>query len=105
LQETSEIKIALLNIIINAIEAMPAANGILKISTTSKKGKCLVIIEDNGMGISPANLKKLFKPYFTTKTTGMGLGLSSTFRILQSQQAKVKVESKEGKGTRFIISF
>jgi signal transduction histidine kinase len=57
------------------------------------------------MGISPANLKKLFKPYFTTKTTGMGLGLSSTFRILQSQQAKVKVESKEGKGTRFIISF
>lgn len=103
--EKSVIKIAFLNIINNAIEAMSETTGVLKIITSSDNGKCNVTIEDNGTGISPTNLKKIFIPFFTTKPTGMGMGLSSTLHILQSQQATVKVESEEGKGTRFIISF
>lgn len=99
------IKIAFLNIINNAIESMSETKGILKIMTSSNNGKNNVTIEDNGTGISPANLKKLFVPFFTTKPMGMGVGLSSTLRILQSQQAIVKVESEVGKGTRFIITF
>ncbi|HYV91187.1 MAG TPA: ATP-binding protein [Chitinophagales bacterium] len=103
--EEAEIKIAFVNIIINALEAMPTANGELKITTSSKDGICTVIIEDNGTGISPANIGKLFEPYFTTKPRGIGLGLAVTQHILQSQQAAVRVESEEGKGTSFIISF
>ncbi len=103
--EKSVIKIAFLNIINNAIEAMTDVKGVLKIITSSTNGRCNVTIEDNGTGISPANLKNIFVPFYTTKPMGMGVGLPSTFRILQSQQAAVKVESEEGKGTRFIISF
>jgi signal transduction histidine kinase len=103
--EESGVKIAFLNIINNAIEAMSETKGVLKIITSSNNGRCNVTIEDNGTGISPDNFKKIFVPFYTTKPMGMGLGLASTFRILQSQQATVKVESEEGKGTRFIISF
>lgn len=103
--EKSVIKIAFLNIINNAIEAMAETTGVLKIITSSNNGKCKVTIEDNGTGISPANLEKIFVPFYTTKPMGMGVGLPSTFRILKSQQATVKVESEEGKGTRFIITF
>jgi signal transduction histidine kinase len=103
--EKSVIKIAFLNIINNAIEAMSETKGVLKIITSVNDGKCNVTIEDNGTGISSVNLKKIFVPFFTTKPMGMGVGLPSTFRILQSQHATVKVESEEGKGTRFIISF
>jgi len=103
--EKSVIKIAFLNIINNAIEAMSETKGVLKIITSSNNGRCNVTIEDNGTGLSPADLKKIFVPFYTTKPMGMGVGLSSTLRILQSQQATVRVESEEGKGTRFIISF
>jgi len=103
--EEAEIKIAFVNIIINAIEAMPTAKGELKITTSSNDGTCMVTIEDNGIGISSGNIGKLFEPYFTTKPKGIGLGLAVTQHILQLQQATVKVESEEGKGTRFIISF
>ena len=105
LLEESVVKIAFLNIIINAIEAMSNSTGVLKITTALINEKCTVYIEDNGTGISPLNLKKLFDPFFSTKPSGIGLGLSATLHILQSQQADVQVESEEGKGTRFIISF
>jgi len=99
------IKIALTNIIINAIEAMPTENGKLGLITKSIKGKYVLEIVDNGIGISKANLRNVFKPYFTTKPGGMGLGLSTTLDILLSNQVEVDIESEVGKGTRFILSF
>jgi signal transduction histidine kinase len=100
-----KMKIALTNIIINAIDAMPSENGKLRLVTKSINGKCIIEIEDNGIGISKENLKKIFKPYFTNKLGGMGLGLSTTLDILVSNHARVDVQSEEGKGTRFILSF
>lgn len=100
-----KIKIALTNIIINAIDAMPVNKGELKLVTRSMNGKCIIEIKDNGIGIPKDDLEKIFKPYFTGKPGGMGLGLSTTLEILQSSQAKVAVESKEGKGTSFILTF
>jgi signal transduction histidine kinase len=100
-----KMKIALTNIIINAIDAMPSENGKLRLVTKSINGKCIVEIEDNGIGISEENLKNIFKPYFTNKIGGMGLGLSTTLDILVSNHARVDVQSAEGKGTRFILSF
>ena len=65
----------------------------------------VVIISDNGSGISQENLGKLFEPYFTSKRNGMGLGLASTLNILQSHDAFVDVQSKLNEGTSFIITF
>jgi signal transduction histidine kinase len=100
-----KIKIALTNIIINAIEAMPLEKAHLKLVTKLLNGKCVVEIEDNGSGISKENLKKIFLPYFTTKPGGTGLGLSSSLDILRTNHFHVDVQSKERIGTRFILSF
>jgi signal transduction histidine kinase len=105
LLDKPKIKIALLNIIFNAIEAMPSENGKLNLTTSLHNSKCIVTIEDNGCGISKKNIKNIFKPYFTSKPTGMGIGLAAAYNILTSHQAGVNVESEENKGTRFIISF
>jgi signal transduction histidine kinase len=90
---------------VNAVEAMPSENGELKLTTSLRAGKCVVTIEDNGCGISKKNIKNIFKPYFTSKTNGMGIGLAATNDILLAHHAGVNVESEENKGTRFIISF
>jgi signal transduction histidine kinase len=103
--DLAQIKIALLNIIINAIEAMPDQQGELTLLTKIQDGKCVVIIGDNGIGISKANIEKIFTPYFTSKETGMGLGLAVTFEILRSHKATIKVDYSENTGTRFILSF
>ena len=62
-------------------------------------------IQDNGCGISPENLKNIFKPYYTGKQGGMGLGLSATYDILRSNHVGVNVVSGEGMGTRFELLF
>jgi signal transduction histidine kinase len=103
--DIQKIKIALTNIIINAIDAMPFENGKLRVITKSHKGKCSIEIEDNGIGISKENLNNIFKPYYTNKTGGMGLGLSTTVDILVSNYAGIDVHSQEGVGTTFILSF
>lgn len=101
----AKIKIALTNIIINAIDAMPSKKGELQLITRSMNGKCIIEIKDNGIGIPKANLENIFKPYFTNKPGGMGLGLSSTLDILLANHAHADVQSEEGRGTSFIVSF
>lgn len=103
--DPAKIKIAFLNIIINAVEAMDEGSGILDIRIKNEPGKYLVSITDNGTGISEENLNKIFEPYYTSKRNGMGLGLASTLNIIQSHQAFVEVRSTPGTGTSFLISF
>ncbi|HZX74758.1 MAG TPA: ATP-binding protein, partial [Cyclobacteriaceae bacterium] len=64
-----------------------------------------VSISDNGKGIAASDVGKLFDPFFTGKSTGMGLGLTSTKNILNSHSARVDVESELNKGTTFHIHF
>jgi signal transduction histidine kinase len=99
-----KIKIALTNIILNAVEAMTWGKGKLKIFTKWINGKCVVEIQDNGSGISKENMKRIFSPYFTTKPGGIGLGLSSSLDILRANHFHVDVQSAAGSGTRFILS-
>jgi len=101
----SKVKIALTNIIINAIEAMPAKNGLLEVTTKILNGACFIVIKDNGIGINKENLKNIFNPNFTNKPGGMGLGLSVTQSILNSNHIGVNVRSELGEGTRFILSY
>ncbi len=105
LADAEKLKIALLNIIINAIEAMEPELGKLSIHLKNNGEQSQLIIEDNGCGISDENLSRLFEPYFTAKRNGMGLGLAATLNILQSHHAEVEVKSKINEGSSFIITF
>lgn len=101
----ARIKIALTNIVINAIDAMPAENGQLRLCTKIIRGRHAISIQDNGCGISKQNLPLIFNPYFTNKPGGMGVGLAATKEILLANKISVKVESAMGEGTRFILLF
>jgi signal transduction histidine kinase len=100
-----EMKIALTNIIVNAIEAMTTGGGQLTLITRSIESKYILVIKDNGSGISKENLKNIFKPHYTNKPGGLGIGLAATANILRANNVRVNVESKETKGTCFILLF
>ena len=100
-----KIKIALTNIVINAIDAIGSKNGELKLGTKLIRGRHALSIQDNGSGISKENLPFIFNPYFTNKPGGVGVGLAVTKDILLSNQISIKVESMIGHGTRFILLF
>jgi signal transduction histidine kinase len=103
--DKEKLKIAFLNIIINAIEAISHTHGELTIVILPMEDNFAVEITDNGVGIPAENLSKLFEPYFTSKRNGIGLGLASTLNILQSHTATVEVKSKVNEGTTFIVTF
>ncbi|HEX8059577.1 MAG TPA: ATP-binding protein, partial [Cyclobacteriaceae bacterium] len=105
LVDKEKIKIALLNIIINATEAMEPEKGVLKISTEMRDGFLMISIADNGKGIPSEEIEKLFDPFYTGKQGGMGLGLTSTKNILDSHTASVEVTSVPKQGTTFAINF
>ena len=103
--DKSKLKIAFINIIMNAIDAMPLVNGILRLAIKENNGKYSVRIEDNGCGISKENLQSIFKRGFTNKPNGSGYGLSITTNFLQANNVAMKVKSEEGKGTIFLLLF
>ncbi len=105
--DSDQLKQALLNIIINACEAVESKDDKQVIIHISKNDEKLVIkISDNGIGIPPENLSKIFTPFFTTKKIGKGtgLGLAITYGIIKMHKGDIKVHSELGKGTNFIIS-
>ena len=91
------------NIILNGFQAMPDG-GKLTITTTEKEGFVTIDIADTGEGISEENLGKIFDPLFSTKRKGTGLGLSTCQSIIAGHKGTLKVESKSGKGAKFIVS-
>ena len=92
-----------LNIFGNAIEAMPHG-GALSIDTKIEKGRFLIKIQDNGIGIPEKNLIGIFDPFFSTKKGGVGLGLSTCQNIVISHRGTIEVESAWRKGSAFTIS-
>ena len=104
--DKDKLKIALLNILINAVEAVPAQSGVITISILEEQPQHYkVLINDNGGGIPEENISRIFEPYFTSKTNGFGLGLAATWNILQSHRAGVDVASQLGEGTSFMLTF
>jgi len=99
-----------LNLLLNAKDAMPGG-GSLRIATLAN-GHVEAIVSDSGAGIAPENLKRIYDPFFTTKTTpkpgdrrGTGLGLSVSYGIIQEHAGKIHVESAVGAGTTFHLEF
>ena len=99
------LKLALLNIVINAIEAMEENNGILTVSIDIEEKNAILKITDNGCGISEENIGRIFEPYYTRKRNGSGLGLPFTLNILKAHKAAIEVTSTPGKGSNFTIAF
>jgi PAS domain S-box-containing protein len=97
------IKQALLNLIKNAMVAMPKG-GTITITTKKKDEEVHISVKDTGIGIPEDNLPKIFEPYFTTKDTGSGLGLTLVFKIIREHRGEITVKSKEGEGTVFFIT-
>lgn len=102
--DEEKLKIAFLNIVVNATEAIPNGNGEVDIVLSEKPEHYIVEIADNGTGIPPEILAKLFEPYFTSKRNGMGLGLASTLNIVQAHGGTIDVESEVNNGSKFIVS-
>jgi two-component system NtrC family sensor kinase len=99
-----------LNLLLNAKEAMPGG-GRLRVATTVN-GQVQAVVSDSGSGIAPEHLKRIYDPFFTTKTTakpgdrrGTGLGLSVSYGIIQEHAGKIRVESSVGAGTTFHLEF
>ena len=92
----------LLNIIENAFAAMPGG-GTLGLSTRLDGDFVTIRISDTGTGIAEGEIQKIFEPYFTTKATGTGLGLTVVYKVIKEHRGDIFVSSQEGKGTVFTI--
>lgn len=100
-----KMKVALTNILINAMDALPIKEGSLKLSTKIADGKYTIEVKDNGCGIKKERLKYIFLPYFSEKQNGAGMGLALTYDILRANDVGVNILSTEDEGTCFILSF
>ncbi|MCY7356048.1 MAG: PAS domain S-box protein [Rudanella sp.] len=106
LLDQDQIKTALLNILINAVEAMEPGEGALHVATVrTDDDQVCIKVQDNGSGISEENRQRLFDPFFTAKSAGMGLGLTTTQNIINSHKGNIEVISKLGEGTTFCVCF
>ncbi|GGW90427.1 sensor histidine kinase [Salegentibacter mishustinae] len=94
------------NLVKNAIQAMEGQeNPRIMVSIHEEEENVCVIISDNGTGISEENLEKVFEPKFTTKSSGMGLGLAMVKNIVETYNGSITFTSKQGKGTTFRVRF
>jgi PAS domain S-box-containing protein len=103
--DREKLSIALVNILLNGVEAIEHAQGLLSVSTQIRNSSIFLTIEDNGQGIEKEDIKKIFDPFYTSKPEGTGLGLTSTLNILTSHNASMHVTSKVGVGTTFEVEF
>jgi len=95
---------ALLNILINANEAMENGGKLTITVHKNQEQSVHIFIEDNGKGISQADLRKIFDPFFTLKSGGSGLGLAIVYRIIENHHGEIEVTSQPGQGTTFKIN-
>ncbi len=93
---------AFLNLALNACQAMPRG-GRLHIGARIAAGRLEILFEDTGVGISPADLERIFDLYFTTKESGSGIGLSLVYRTVQLHDGEIEVQSTPGAGTTFRV--
>lgn len=99
-----ELRESFLNILINAVEAMPDG-GRLAVATCQNDSTCMVVISDTGIGITAETKERLFEPFFSTKgSKGLGIGLSTAYGIISRHRGSINVASEVGRGSTFTIS-
>jgi signal transduction histidine kinase len=100
--DSDQIHQVLLNLLLNAVQAMEKT-GTVNVEIGSRDGYASVVVSDTGRGISPQNLPNIFRPFYTTKGDGTGLGLSLAHRIVEDHHGRVEVSSVVGKGSTFTV--
>jgi two-component system sensor histidine kinase HydH len=93
----------LLNLMLNGLQAMPHG-GTLTLEAKTSNRNFIIAVTDTGTGIAPANLSRIFEPYFTTKAQGSGLGLAISRRIIEAHRGTITVSNQAGGGCRFQIT-
>lgn len=101
-----KLKQAVLNIIMNAYQAMSdSAEPMIEIKSEDRSNAVVVTIRDHGCGIDEVGLRRIFEPFHTTKPKGTGLGLAITHKIIENHSGRIYVESSKGVGTEFTLEF
>jgi nitrogen fixation/metabolism regulation signal transduction histidine kinase len=101
--DPDQMRRALRNLILNALDAVPAEGARLTIRTQNLDGKVALEVSDNGAGLTPEECERLFTPYYTTKQHGTGLGLAIVQSVVSDHRGTITVHSEPGKGATFRI--
>lgn len=102
--DREKVRHALANLLQNALQATPKGKAV-RLLVRLEKGILHMVVEDEGSGIPKEHLERIFQPFFTTKPQGTGLGLAITHQIVKDHGGDIRVESTQGNGARFIMSF
>jgi signal transduction histidine kinase len=107
LVDKNQVEQVFINLLLNALHAVEDHHGLVAVKTIIDRPneKILVRITDNGCGIPPENMKKIFDPFFSTKSNGTGLGLAVSYGIVRNHNGDIRVSSKPGSGTCFTVEF
>lgn len=97
------IKQVLVNLLLNAAQALPPQGGEVRVRTRKVEEGIAIDVNDTGSGISPEDLPRIFDPFYTTKDRGTGLGLAVSNKIVEIHHGHLQVESKQGVGTTFTL--
>jgi signal transduction histidine kinase len=100
--DSDQIHQLLLNLLLNAVQAIDGA-GAIRVEISLLKGGAAITVVDTGRGIAPEHLPNIFRPFYTTKGNGTGLGLSLARRIAEEHHGRIEVTSEVGKGTKFLV--
>lgn len=103
--DAKQIKQVLLNLFLNAIDAMKEDGGQILLKVKEKEGRVIIEVKDNGSGILPENIDKVFESNFTTKKDGYGIGLAISKQLVEENKGKIWIESQIGKGTCVFLEF
>ena len=101
--DSDQIHQVLLNLLLNSVQAIEGT-GAVHVVIATKKDQALISVTDSGRGISPEHLPFIFRPFYTTKGNGTGLGLSLARRIVEDHRGRIEVESEVGRGTEFLVT-
>jgi signal transduction histidine kinase len=100
--DAEQLKQVILNLALNAVQAMPTGGEVL-LAAHPQKGNVLIQVSDQGIGIKPEDMDKVFNPFFTTKESGTGLGLSVAYQIVNQHGGLLTAQKNTGKGMTFSI--
>lgn len=101
--DSDQIHQVMLNLLLNALQAVDQKHGEIEVTLARENDNSVIKVADNGRGIAPDHLPNIFRPFFTTKGDGTGLGLSLARRIVEDHQGRIDVTSTIGKGTTFSV--